>query len=260
MTGYVVSGYSRSISDHCRIHPSIMSPSSRLASTSVTVVVDVDVDRVIKVAAVFLRLFLSQSISSNNCRRLAKDSLTAITSKACRTLKCLVNIDGLLCTRLKVWDVAFGLAECHGSLGRNLRACCVSHLRTRISKHGHQSLPLACSPPHQSCFQGRPVDVQSANHSKPQCCRNSHTYKRKVGWISRRSLDQKLVSPAVQGLETLGVVDVVHQDAAVGSSVECDAQRLESLLSGGIPELPKLSATISLPPFPYALKHLIPAW
>ena len=106
-----------------------MSPSSRLASASITIVVDVDVDRVVKVAAVFLGLFLSQSISSNNCRLLAY-KISHIASRAYRTLKCLVNVDGLLCTRLKVWDVAFGLAECHGSLGRNLRACCVSHLHS----------------------------------------------------------------------------------------------------------------------------------
>lgn len=68
MTGYVVSGYQRSISDHRRIRPTVRSPSSRLASTSVTIVVDVDVDRVVKVAAVFLRFFLSQSIPSNNCQ------------------------------------------------------------------------------------------------------------------------------------------------------------------------------------------------
>lgn len=67
--------------------------------------------------------------------------------------------------------------------------------------------------------------------------RSRHTYKGKVGGIPRRGLDQELVSPAVQRLEALGVVDVVHQNAAVGSSVECDAQRLESLLSGSVPEL-----------------------
>lgn len=43
----------------------------RLASTAVAIVVDVDIDGVVKVAAVFLRLFLSQSISSNNCQLLA---------------------------------------------------------------------------------------------------------------------------------------------------------------------------------------------
>lgn len=36
------------------------------------------------------------------------------------TLKCLVNVDGLLCTSLKVWNIALGLTESHGSLSRNL--------------------------------------------------------------------------------------------------------------------------------------------
>lgn len=52
----------------------------------------------------------------------------------------------------------------------------------------------------------------------------SHTYKGEVGGIPRRSLDQKLVSPAVQRVEALGVVDIVHENAAVGSSVKGNAQ------------------------------------
>jgi hypothetical protein len=32
------------------------------------------------------------------------------------TLECLVNVDGLLGTRLKVWNVSLGLAESHGPL------------------------------------------------------------------------------------------------------------------------------------------------
>ena len=55
--------------------------------------------------------------------------------------------------------------------------------------------------------------------------------------IPKTCLNQKFISPSVQRLETLARVDVVDQDAAIGSSVERDAQGLESLLPGGIPEL-----------------------
>jgi len=50
-------------------------------------------------------------------------------------------------------------------------------------------------------------------------------------------LDQKLVSPAVEGVETFGVVDVVDEHAAVGTTVESNTERLESFLTSGIPEL-----------------------
>jgi hypothetical protein len=50
------------------------------------------------------------------------------------------------------------------------------------------------------------------------------THKWEVFRIARASLDQELVPPAVECLETLGVVHVVDQDTAVGSSVEGNAQ------------------------------------
>ena len=47
------------------------------------------------------------------------------------------------------------------------------------------------------------------------------TYKGEVLGISRAGLNQKFVSPAVQGIEALGVVDVVDEDAAISPSVKC---------------------------------------
>lgn len=55
--------------------------------------------------------------------------------------------------------------------------------------------------------------------------------------VHRAGLDQELVSPAVQGVERLGIVDVVDEHAAVGTTVESNPERLESLLTSGIPEL-----------------------
>lgn len=50
-------------------------------------------------------------------------------------------------------------------------------------------------------------------------------------------MDQELISPAVEGVETLGIVDVVDEHTAVGTTIESNAERLESLLSSSIPEL-----------------------
>jgi hypothetical protein len=63
--------------------------------------------------------------------------------------------------------------------------------------------------------------------------------KGKVLGATGRSLDQEFVSPALQGLETLCVVDVEHEHAAVSPTVECNAQGLETLLSSSIPDLEK---------------------
>ena len=65
-----------------------------------------------------------------------------------------------------------------------------------------------------------------ANHDKWEALR-----------VHRAGLHQELVPPAVQCVEALGVVDVVDEHAAVGATVEGHAQRLEALLSSGIPQL-----------------------
>ena len=67
--------------------------------------------------------------------------------------------------------------------------------------------------------------------------RSNSTHKRKVFRISWASLYQELVSPAIQGIEALRIIDIVHEYAAVGSSIERDTQRLESFLTCCVPEL-----------------------
>lgn len=52
--------------------------------------------------------------------------------------------------------------------------------------------------------------------------RSNSTHKRKVLRVSRASLYQELVSPAIQGIEALRIIDIVHEYAAVGSSIECN--------------------------------------
>lgn len=51
------------------------------------------------------------------------------------------------------------------------------------------------------------------------------------------SLDQELISPAVESVETLRIVNIVHEHAAVGAAVEGDTQRLEAFLTGCVPKL-----------------------
>jgi hypothetical protein len=70
--------------------------------------------------------------------------------------------------------------------------------------------------------------------------RLSHTgeaYEGEALGVHRAGLNQELISPAVEGVETLGVVYIVDEHAAVGTAVESNAERLESLLASGIPEL-----------------------
>jgi hypothetical protein len=79
--------------------------------------------------------------------------------------------------------------------------------------------------------------------------------KGEVVRVPGRSLDQKLIAPGIQPsgrdhvswrstaaggasrLEGLGRVDVVDEDAAVCAAVEGDAEGLEALLAGRVPEL-----------------------
>lgn len=101
---------------------------------------------------------------------------------------------------------------------------------------GQRDIPLAYSPQHQSCFQGQPK--QSWLESiLLRALETPMSYKWEVGRISRRCLDQELISPTVQRLKTLGIVDVVNKNTAVCATVKSHAQRLESFLTSSIPEL-----------------------
>lgn len=85
-----------------------------LTGTAITVVVDVDVDRVVEFAAKLLRLFLCESIPGNDCLSLVHISPLFVEWDP--TLESLVNIDGLLGASLKIRDIPFGLAKGHGAL------------------------------------------------------------------------------------------------------------------------------------------------
>lgn len=78
------------------------------------------------------------------------------------------------------------------------------------------------------------------------------THEREALRISGARLDQELVSPTIQGLETLRVIDVVDEHAAVGAPVERNTQGLEAFLARGIPNLHvhKNNVCVNRPFFP----------
>ena len=61
--------------------------------------------------------------------------------------------------------------------------------------------------------------------------------KREAFRVTRAGLDKELVAPGIEVLERLCRVDVVHQYAAVGASVEGHAERLEAFLARSVPQL-----------------------
>lgn len=62
--------------------------------------------------------------------------------------------------------------------------------------------------------------------------------------ISWGGLDQKLVAPRVERVERFRGVDVIYQYAAVGTTIEGDAEGLEAFLSRCVPELEGHNAVV----------------
>jgi len=64
--------------------------------------------------------------------------------------------------------------------------------------------------------------------------------KRKVLGVSRASLNEKFISPALKCLECVWNGDIIDKNAAVGTTVECNTQTLEPFLSSCVPDLQHL--------------------
>lgn len=62
-------------------------------------------------------------------------------------------------------------------------------------------------------------EVSVGQESKNLC----EAYEGKALWIARGGLDEELVAPAIEGVKTLGVVNVINKDAAVCTTVEGNA-------------------------------------
>jgi len=145
-------------------------------------------------------------VKSSN-RRKIKSTIASISWIAFR-----VDSD-----RVRVIRVHFGiLLLLNGTLGYSLE--CLFHINSLFGR----------------CFKVRDVSFGLAPR---HCSLLSHlTFvlldvnlvakddEREVVGIMRAGLDEELVSPAVQHLKRLGIVHVIHEDAAIRPSVVGDAQ------------------------------------
>lgn len=77
-------------------------------------------------------------------------------------------------------------------------------------------------------------DVSVVGQESRNLC-EAHEWK--ALWIARGGLDEELVAPAIEGVKTLGVVNVINKDAAVCTTIEGNPQRLKTLLASGVPQL-----------------------
>ena len=111
------------------------------------------------------------------------------------TFKCLFNIDRFFCAGLKIWYSTLRLTERHSLfIGNSPPAIVYINLVTKDN--------LALVSLEQS--------MRKASH------------KWKTLGITRTSLYQELISPAIECLKTFCVVHVVDKHAAVCASIECN--------------------------------------
>ena len=90
-----------------------------LTRAAVVIVLDVNIDWVLEVAAELLRLLLRKGVPGNHCvKSVGCDGRRAPLQ---HTLEGLFDINRFLGARLKVRDAALGLTESHGPLSRDLR-------------------------------------------------------------------------------------------------------------------------------------------
>lgn len=91
-----------------------------LTRATISVVLNMDVDGIPKITVELLGLLLSESISSDNygiVSGLFRNEYRYRGSPNSLTLKGLLDINGLLSTRLEIWDSTLGLAEGHCAFG-----------------------------------------------------------------------------------------------------------------------------------------------
>lgn len=155
--------------------------------------------------------------------------MRCIKRELIRTFEGLLDVDGILCAGLEVGNATLGLAEGHGALVGDLCQTSVSAAHIRPSQRTHHPLALLnidLVTNHNLCL----LVMLYANIVRT-------TYEWEALGVHRASLDQELIPPAVESVETLRIVNVVNEHAAISAAVKGDAQRLEAFLSGGVPEL-----------------------
>jgi hypothetical protein len=124
------------------------------------------------------------------------------------------NVVILFLLKGQLGDVLEGLFDVNGFFGTSLEV---------------RNVTLLLAPSHSSLLADNTLVVQIDFVA--------YNHEGEVVRIAGSSLDQKFVSPRFQIFEGLGNIDVVNQNAAIGTSVESDAQRLEAFLTSSIPNL-----------------------
>jgi len=159
---------------------------------------------ILLVAEHFLQWLTYSLVSMASFRKCWRVSLT---------FERLLYIYGFFRARLEVWNSSLGLAEGHGTLRWYLWTQSASY------HSWYEELQLTTL-----LFSSTSILLPSTTCSRVLAPRspksNVSTYERKVVRISGRSLDQEFISPAIERIETLRVIDIVDKHAAVGASVE----------------------------------------
>ena len=149
---------------------------SSLASTTIAVVFNANVDRVIEITAELLRLLLGKCIPGNYYEKDCCQRSCSIIGTSGLTFKRLINVDSLLRTGLEVRDIALGLAERHGSLVRDL-SLILSSAACATLESLSCNLPHACYPRRRSCCLRRPDDPVSRGHGTVSATVEDHSRK-----------------------------------------------------------------------------------
>lgn len=171
---------------------------AQLACAAIILSIQVDIYWIRKVATKLLRFFLCQCIPCDHYRsrqyRVLIDNslLIDLPSKACSTLTASLALVSKYGIPPFDWQKVMALFE------------------DIIRLFSSTSILL----PNTTCTRDEQLGQAPT----------SSTHKREVLWISRTGLDQEFIPPAVEGVEALGVVDIVDQYTAVRAPVESHAQ------------------------------------
>lgn len=65
----------------------------------------------------------------------------------------------------------------------------------------------------------------------------ANDYEGEIFRVTWAGLDEEFVSPTVEGLERIGIGDIVDKYTTVGSSIKCYSETLESFLTSCVPNL-----------------------
>ena len=189
------------------------------ARVAFTVQVDVDpgvVEITIKVFCFFLGKGTLGDDYTDTCPLARMDLHKTVSSPL--TLESLLDIEGLLGTRFKVGDIVLGRTESHGPFRRD---------------HALVLLDINLVTNHHLVRKTSKQNIRAFQDDKS--VRGSHEWK--SFRVPGTGLDEEFIPPTIQSLKTLRVVHIVHENAAIGSTIKRHSKRLKSFLTSRIPNL-----------------------